>query len=149
MTRVFLALGSNVGERDRYLERAKVELQQRGVRIDHESEVRETEPFGVTDQPRFLNQVLQARWEGSPRELLAVAKEVERMVGRQPTFRWGPREIDVDILLFGTQTVSEPDLEIPHPGLRDRPFFREPLLELDPALAAWLDKEAQSRGVNH
>ena len=96
------------------------------------SHVIETEPYGVADQPRFLNQVLEIAWDGTPRELLQACKEVERLGGRTPTYRWGPREIDVDILWLEGVEVHEPDLEIPHPGLRLRPFVLEPLLELRP-----------------
>ena len=74
----------------------------------------------------------EAEWDGSPRELLATAKQVEDEVGRTPSFRWGPREIDVDILLFGDEHLAEPDLVIPHPGLRDRDFVLLPLAELRP-----------------
>jgi 2-amino-4-hydroxy-6-hydroxymethyldihydropteridine diphosphokinase len=100
------------------------------------SAVRETEPFGVTEQPRFLNQVVEVAWEGSARELLAAAKAVEAAVGRTPTYRWGPREIDVDVLLFGEESIAEPDLTVPHPGLWERPFVLEPLGELRPDLVA-------------
>jgi 2-amino-4-hydroxy-6-hydroxymethyldihydropteridine diphosphokinase len=83
--------------------------------------------------------VLEIEWTGSPQDLLAAAKAVEKAVGRKPSFRWGPREIDVDILLFGDQRVSAPGLEIPHPGLREREFVRRPLLELRPDLASILE----------
>jgi 2-amino-4-hydroxy-6-hydroxymethyldihydropteridine diphosphokinase len=102
--------------------------------------VEETEPFGVRDQPRFLNQVLEIEWEGSAHELLAAAKAAEREVGRRETYRWGPREIDVDILLFGDERIDEPDLQVPHPGLRERAFVREPLLRLRPDLASILER---------
>jgi 2-amino-4-hydroxy-6-hydroxymethyldihydropteridine diphosphokinase len=130
MTRALLALGSNLGDRRRQLAEARRLLEQHGVRMLRESSVLETEPFGVTDQPRFLNQVLEVEWPGTARQLLDVAKAVEREAGRKPTYRWGPRELDVDILLFGDQRVAEPDLEIPHPGLRDREFLRRLLDEL-------------------
>lgn len=90
----------------------------------------ETEPWGVTDQPRFLNQVLEVEWEGSPRQLLSVAKAVEREGGRKRTRRWGPRVIDVDILLFGSEQVSDRDLQIPHPRIAERPFVTAGLDEL-------------------
>lgn len=92
----------------------------------------ETEPWGVTDQPRFLNQVLEIDWPGSARELLRTAKTIEQEAGRTPTYRWGPREIDIDILLLGDQRIDEPDLKIPHPGLADREFVRVLLAELRP-----------------
>ena len=130
MTRALLALGSNLGDRRRQLAEARRLLEQHGVRMLRESSVLETEPFGVTDQPRFLNQVLEVEWPGTARQLLDVAKAVEREAGRKPTYRWGPRELDVDILLFGDQRVAEPDLEIPHRGLRDREFLRRLLDEL-------------------
>ena len=132
MTLVYLALGSNLGEREANLSEARQRLADHGARVLRASRVVESEPFGVTDQPRFLNQVVEAEWGGSPRELLLAAKQVEGEVGRTPSARWGPREIDVDILLFGDERLAEPDLVIPHPGLRERSFVREPLRELRP-----------------
>ncbi len=134
MTIAYLALGSNLGDRPEHLARARDLLAERGVRVLRSSSVIETEPFGVTDQPRFLNQVLEVEWRSGPRALLEVAKDVERQAGRTPSYRWGPREIDVDILLFGEERVDEPDLTIPHPGLRDREFVLRPLGELRPDL---------------
>jgi 2-amino-4-hydroxy-6-hydroxymethyldihydropteridine diphosphokinase len=141
VTVVYLGLGSNLGDRARHLAEARRLLAERGVAVRRASRVRETEPYGVTDQPRFLNQVLEVEWAGSPRELLTTAQAVERELGRTPTFRWGPRVIDVDILLFGDRTVREPDLVIPHPGL-GRPFVLVGLRELRPDLAAGLGPPA-------
>jgi 2-amino-4-hydroxy-6-hydroxymethyldihydropteridine diphosphokinase len=135
VTVAYLGLGSNVGDRERNLAEARRLLDERGARLLRASRVLETEPFGATDQPRFLNQVIEVEWDGTPRELLEAVKSIEVAVGRRPTYRWGPREIDVDILLFGDRTVREPDLVIPHPGLRERPFVLEPLSELRPDLA--------------
>jgi len=135
MTVAYLALGANVGDRARNLAEARRLLGERGAKLLRQSAVRETEPFGVTDQPRFLNQVIEVEWSGAPRELLDVTRAVEAAVGRKPTYRWGPREIDVDILLFGDEIVADPDLVIPHPGLRERDFVLEPLAELRPDLA--------------
>lgn len=134
MTVAYLSLGANVGDRARNLAEARRLLAERGARLLRVSAVRETEPFGVTEQPRFLNQVIEVEWAGGPRDLLAAARSVESAVGRTPTYRWGPREIDVDILLFGDETVADPDLVIPHPGLRERDFVRQPLAELRPDL---------------
>jgi len=130
MTIVYLGLGSNLGSRARNLSAARRRLRQKKVRIVRQSRVMETEPWGVFNQPRFLNQVVEADWQGTPRGLLRVAKSVEREGGRRPTRRWGPRVIDVDILLFGDQRVREPDLVIPHPRIAEREFVLESLAEL-------------------
>lgn len=95
-----------------------------------QSSVIETAPWGDVDQPRFLNQVVEVEWPGTPQRLLAAAKAVEREGGRTPTRRWGPRVIDVDILLFGGGRVSEGDLKIPHPGIKERQFVQDSLREL-------------------
>jgi len=130
VTVAYLGLGSNLGRRDRNLSAARRRLRQRGARILRRSSVIETEPWGVTDQPRFLNQVLEVDWQGSPRQLLRAAKAVEREGGRKPTRRWGARVIDVDILLFGSERLLEPDLQIPHPRIAERPFVLAGLKEL-------------------
>jgi 2-amino-4-hydroxy-6-hydroxymethyldihydropteridine diphosphokinase len=130
LTRVYLGLGSNLGTRARNLSAARRRLRQKGVRILRQSRVIETEPWGVAEQPKFLNQVVEGEWEGSPRRLLRAAKEVERQGGRRPTRRWGPRTIDVDILLFGSDRVKLRDLVIPHPRIAERPFVVQSLAEL-------------------
>ncbi len=131
MTTAYLGLGSNLGRRDRNLSAARRRLRQKGARILRRSSVAETEPWGVTDQPRFLNQVVEVVWEGSARQLLRVAKAVEREGGRRPGRRWGPRVIDVDILLFGNERIDEPGLVVPHPRLAERPFVLDSLRELE------------------
>jgi dihydroneopterin aldolase/2-amino-4-hydroxy-6-hydroxymethyldihydropteridine diphosphokinase len=114
----------------RNLSAARRRLRDKGVRILRRSQIIETEPWGVTDQPRFVNQVVEGDWQGSARGLLRVAKQVEREGGRVKTRRWGPRVIDVDILYFGDQQISQPDLVIPHPRIAERPFVQESLAEL-------------------
>jgi len=130
LTVAYLGLGSNLGRRARNLSAARRRLRQSGARILRQSRVIETEPWGVTDQPRFLNQALEVEWRGSALQLLKLAKAVEREGGRTASKRWGPRVIDVDILLFGTERISESRLEVPHPRLRERPFVIESLSEL-------------------
>lgn len=130
MTIAYLGLGSNLGRRDRNLSGARRRLRQKGAGILRQSRVIETEPWGVLEQPRFLNQVLEVDWRGTARQLLRAAKAVEREGGRKTTKRWGPRVIDVDILLFGSERVSEAGLEIPHPRIREREFVMEGLDEL-------------------
>ncbi len=129
-TVAFLGLGTNLGNRRRNLSAARRRLRQKGVRIVRQSSVIETAPWGDTDQPRFLNQVVEVEWAGTPRSLLWAAKAVEREGGRKATRRWGPRIIDVDILLFGDARVSDGDLQIPHPGIKERQFVQESLREL-------------------
>jgi 2-amino-4-hydroxy-6-hydroxymethyldihydropteridine diphosphokinase len=133
-TIAYLGLGSNLGNRRRNLSAARRRLRQKGARLVRQSSVIETEPWGDTDQPRFLNQVVEVEWAGTPRSLLATAKAVEREGGRKPTRRWGPRVIDVDILLFGDERVSDGDLQIPHPGIKDRQFVQASLRELGVAV---------------
>src|SRR5437588_9933024 len=117
MTIAYLGLGSNVGDRAHNLGRARDLLDEGGARVVRASSIIETEPWGVVDQAPFLNQVLQVEWHRGPRALLRTAKSVEAGAGRTATYRWGPREIDVDILLFDDLVVSEPDLQIPHPRM--------------------------------
>ena len=130
MTVAYLGLGTNLGSRARNLSAARRRLRQKGARILRQSHVIETEPWGDTDQPRFLNQVLEVEWPGTARQLFAAGKAVEREGGRRPTRRWGPRVIDVDLLLFGHERISDRDLEVPHPGIEQRSFVLESLREL-------------------
>jgi 2-amino-4-hydroxy-6-hydroxymethyldihydropteridine diphosphokinase len=131
MTRVLLALGSNLGDRDAYLAAAREALAKGGVALVNESRVAETEPVGITDQPRFLNQVLEGDTTLEPRALLERIKGIEQQLGRQPRERWGPREIDIDILRYDNRTVAEPGLHIPHPELENRPFLLELISEME------------------
>jgi 2-amino-4-hydroxy-6-hydroxymethyldihydropteridine diphosphokinase len=98
------------------------------------SELRETEPVGVIEQPRFLNGAAALETSLSARELLDLLLEVERTLGRVRDERWGPRLIDLDLLLYGAETIDEPGLDLPHPRLHERRFALEPLAELDPEL---------------
>ena len=119
-TRVFVGLGSNLGDRELNLRRALVRLEQLGsVRV---SSFRETDPVGVTDQPKFLNAAAELATDLSPRELLERLLEIERELGRDRATerRWGPRVIDLDLLLFGEEAIDEPGLTVPHPRLADR-----------------------------
>jgi len=130
LTIAYLGLGSNLGRRDRNLSAARRRLRQKGARIVRQSRVIETEPWGVLDQPLFLNQVVEVDWAGSARQLLRAAKAVEREGGRTATRRWGPRVIDVDILLFDAEDIDEPGLQVPHPRIRERDFVMKGLREL-------------------
>jgi 2-amino-4-hydroxy-6-hydroxymethyldihydropteridine diphosphokinase len=105
-----------------------------GVDVLAVSELRETEPVGVIDQPHFLNGAAALETSLSARELLDLLLEVERTLGRVRDERWGPRLIDLDLLLYGAETIDEPGLDVPHPRLHERRFALEPLAELDPEL---------------
>jgi 2-amino-4-hydroxy-6-hydroxymethyldihydropteridine diphosphokinase len=132
----FLALGSNLAGEGSIVDNLRSacwELaENQSLRIAAVSSVYQSKPWGVADQPEFLNAVVQAETLLSPRELLGFVKEIEFRLGRRPTRRWGPRLIDIDLLLYGMQEVREPDLHIPHPYLLDRDFAFIPLLELAP-----------------
>ncbi len=135
----YLALGSNVGDRLANLRQAVHLLSSTpGISVLRTAGVYETEPVGVHDQPWFLNSVVEVSTELSPGELLAAVKGVERSVGRTPTFRWGPREIDVDILLYQGVQVAGEELTIPHSRMRERLFVLLPLRDLCPD---WRDAE--------
>ena len=131
MTRVWLALGSNLGDRAGYLRAAREALPDAGITMVQASRVAETDPVGIRDQPRFLNQVLEVETSLEPRPLLDAVKAVEQQLGRVTRERWGPREIDIDILRYDGRTVDEPGLHIPHPELPNRPFLLDLLQELD------------------
>lgn len=131
-TTAYLALGSNLGDRLEHLRAAVRELEARqGVDVVRSSRVYETEPVGPP-QPAYLNAVVQVDTTLTPRELLESALGVEDSLGRVRAERWGPRTIDVDILVYDEQTVDEPDLVIPHPRMHERGFVLVPLGELDP-----------------
>jgi 2-amino-4-hydroxy-6-hydroxymethyldihydropteridine diphosphokinase len=130
VTIAYLGLGANLGDREGSLRRA-AEL----IRARRLSTIRETEPWGVVDQPLFLNAVAELEWEGSARALLDRLLDVERELGRvRDGSRWGPRTIDLDLLVFGAETIDEPGLSVPHPRLDERLFVLEPLAELAPDL---------------
>jgi len=132
--RAYVGLGSNLGDRDATLRRALEHLARR-VDVVAVSSFRDTEPWGLTDQPRFLNAVAAVETELSPRDLLDTLLAIEQELGRaRDGSRWGPRTIDLDLLLFGSLELDEPGLTVPHPSLHERRFALEPLAELDPEL---------------
>ena len=130
-SRVWLALGSNLGDRAGYLRAAVEALPDAGITLVRASRVAETEPVGVRDQPRFLNQVLEVETSLEPRPLLNAVKSIEQHLGRRDRVRWGPREIDIDILRYDSRTVDEPGLHIPHPELENRPFLLDLLKDIE------------------
>ena len=127
----YIALGSNLGDREGYLSRARAAIDELPhTRIVRASSVEETLPLGGLDQPPYLNQMIAVETTLAPRELLARLHELEVREGRRRDTRWGSRTIDLDIVCFDQQTVNEPDLQVPHPGLETREFWRRELAEL-------------------
>jgi 2-amino-4-hydroxy-6-hydroxymethyldihydropteridine diphosphokinase len=136
MPLAYIGLGANLGERDATIRRAVSLLSAaEGVALRRLSTLRETEPVGVVDQPRFLNGAVEIETTLGPRDLLALLLAIERELGRERSgMRWGPRTIDLDLLLYGNQEIAERGLRVPHPHLHERRFVLEPLAELDPDL---------------
>lgn len=135
MTVAYVGLGSNLGKREETLRRAVDLLRSaEGVQVLAVSELRETEPVGVLDQPPFLNGAVAVETERPPRDLMELLLEIERSLGRTRGERWGPRTVDLDLLVYGDEIVDEPGLHVPHPRLHERRFALEPIAELAPGL---------------
>jgi 2-amino-4-hydroxy-6-hydroxymethyldihydropteridine diphosphokinase len=129
---VYIGLGSNLGDRAANLRAARERIAAPDLRVLRESSIYETAPRDVEDQPWFLNQVIECETDLFPRQLLARLQKIERAMGRKRRIAKGPREIDLDILLYGEAVVKSPELEVPHPRLSERRFVLEPLAELVP-----------------
>lgn len=134
MTTAYIGIGSNVGDRAGFCRRAVESLTlSEGVTVVKVSSLYETAPLGGPPQRSFINLVAKVETDLDPRGLLEVCKQLEQRMGREPSdIRWGPRVVDLDILLYGSEKVSEPDLEIPHARLKERRFALVPLLEIEP-----------------
>ena len=131
---VFLALGANLGNPKDQIERGIMSLNDHGVNVIARSSWFETEPVGMDDQPWFLNLVARASTLLDPYELLTICQQIEKWVGRIPSVRFGPRHLDIDILLYGDELIESEELTIPHPRMRERRFVLIPLLEIAPEL---------------
>jgi len=131
MAEVFIALGSNLGDRAANLRDAEAALAP-AVAVRARSSVHETEPQYVADQPAFLNMVVIGQTNLQPRELLEHLKKIEKNLGRKPSHRFGPRLIDLDLLYHGDNVVNESDLVVPHPRIAERAFVLLPMAEIAP-----------------
>jgi 2-amino-4-hydroxy-6-hydroxymethyldihydropteridine diphosphokinase len=134
MQTVYLLLGSNVGDRMDYLKKASISIESKIGKIVKKSQVYETEPWGEKEQDDFLNIVLEIQTKLNPTTTLEKIKEIESLLEREETYKWGPREIDIDILFFGDEMISEVNLTIPHPFIHERKFTLVPLSEIAPDL---------------
>ncbi|TET54421.1 MAG: 2-amino-4-hydroxy-6-hydroxymethyldihydropteridine diphosphokinase [Actinobacteria bacterium] len=137
MANIFLGLGTNIGDKRANLKQAISELKKNKVEIEKISSVYETEPIGVKEQGWFYNMVIKAQTDLSPEELLFSIKNIEKEMGREAAKRWGPRLIDIDLLLYDDLSLKETfngniELELPHPEIKNRAFVIVPLLEIEP-----------------
>ncbi len=134
MTISYIGVGSNVGDRASFCREAVASLDAAsGVAVQRASSLYETAPLGGPPQRSFVNLVVRIETDLDPRALLEVCQHIEHQLGREPSeIRWGPRVVDLDILLYGDEKLNEPDLEIPHPRIAQRRFVLVPLLEIDP-----------------
>jgi len=134
MTTVYIALGTNVGNREHNLRAAIRLLAEAGIRILRISSIYETEPVDYLEQPWFLNAVLEAQTGLPARDLLRELRSIESTMGSKKAFAKGPRLMDLDILLYGTDAIATPDLQVPHPRMLQRRFVLVPLAEIAPHL---------------
>ncbi|TWI53200.1 2-amino-4-hydroxy-6-hydroxymethyldihydropteridine diphosphokinase [Halalkalibacter nanhaiisediminis] len=139
----FIALGSNIGDRAGYLEQGIALLaDHKDIELIKRSSIYETEPVGYVEQQSFLNMVIKVQTSLYPSELLAVTQSIELQCGRKRDIRWGPRTIDLDILLFDQENMEVENLTIPHPRMWERAFVIVPLMELEPNL--YVEQRGQS-----
>jgi len=134
MITVYIALGTNVGEREANLLQALRLLPESGVHIRRVSSIYETEPVDYLDQEWFLNAVLEGETEMDALDLLSALRVIEARMGSKKAFAKGPRKIDLDILLYGNETIDTPELQVPHPRMLERKFVLIPLAEIAPNL---------------
>ena len=129
---IYIALGSNLGNRENNLKEALRLLEQKGIQIITVSDFITTRPYGVTDQPEFLNAVAEVKTDQSPVELLHSLLKIEQEMGRKRLRRWGERNIDLDLLLYDDQIIDLPELKVPHPDMENRDFVLGPLAQIAP-----------------
>ncbi|HBP64913.1 MAG TPA: 2-amino-4-hydroxy-6-hydroxymethyldihydropteridine diphosphokinase [Desulfosporosinus sp.] len=132
--KAFLGLGSNLGDRAHYLEEAVTALSSPVLKIEATSRIYETEPWGLLDQPLYWNLVIKIETSLEPLELLHVCQEIERQLGRERKQHWGPRTIDIDLLIYDNIVSDSEELILPHPYLEERAFVLVPLREIAPEL---------------
>lgn len=133
MVKVFVGLGSNLGDRKGYfLQVIELFEKEPSLEITKISSIYESKPEGLINQPDFYNSVIELKTSISAQELFAFFRTIEQLLGREWNLKWGPRTIDLDILLYGNEVIKEPNLEVPHPRMTERSFVLVPLLEIAP-----------------
>ena len=132
---VYLALGSNIGDRIKHLREGLSALKNSpNFKLETCSNIYETSPIGEVVQPRFLNAVCKGHWKGPPSQLLLDVQKIEHVCGRQRQIHWGPRTLDIDLLLFGDRVINTEKLTVPHPFMTERDFVLIPLCQIEPEL---------------
>jgi 2-amino-4-hydroxy-6-hydroxymethyldihydropteridine diphosphokinase len=134
MIKTYLLLGSNMGNREAFLSKALTEIDAKIGKIIKKSKTYQTEPWGEKEQEDFLNIAVEIETKLKPKKILEKIHEIEKLLDREETYKWGPREIDIDILFYGEEMISEVDLTIPHPFIHERKFTLIPLSEIAPEL---------------
>jgi 2-amino-4-hydroxy-6-hydroxymethyldihydropteridine diphosphokinase len=134
MIKTYLLLGSNMGNREAFLSKALTEIDTKIGKIIKKSKTYQTEPWGEKEQEDFLNIAVEIETKLKPKKILEKIQEIEKLLDREETYKWGPREIDIDILFYGEEMISEVDLTIPHPFIHERKFTLIPLSEIAPEL---------------
>ena len=129
---IYIALGTNLGNKENNLKEALRLLTVKGITVSRVSDFIVTKPYGVTDQPDFLNAVAEIETDKSPTELLHILLQIEREMGRKRIRRWGERNIDLDLLLYHDLVIDLPDLKVPHPDMQNRDFVLRPLVQIAP-----------------
>lgn len=132
MNTAYIAIGSNIGDRQKAMQDALKLIEKEGIKVKKVSNFYETPPYGYTDQPPFLNGAIEVQTTLSARELLKTLLSIEKDLGRVRKFKWGPRIIDLDIIFFNNEIYNEPDLIIPHPDMQNRSFVLTPLNDICP-----------------
>lgn len=132
--KAYLSLGSNLGDRNANLQGAMKELEETGVQIAAVSQIYVTEPWGGVEQPEFWNLAVEIETTLDPLELLKICQDIELSLGRERSIHWGPRTIDIDILLYDNRVSNTPELTLPHPHMEKRAFVLSPLREIAPEL---------------
>lgn len=134
MHTAYIGIGSNMGSKEENCRNAVKLLIEKGIKVTTLSSGIKTEPWGVSDQPEFVNMAIRIETGLEPEDLLELLKKIEKNMGRRPAIRWGPRVIDLDILFYDDLVLKTPVLEIPHQGIKDRYFVLKPLEEIAPRL---------------
>lgn len=132
MNEVYIAFGSNIGDRYEIVKKALELIEKNKMKIVKISNIYETEPYGYKDQPPFLNGAILVETELSCREVLNTLLDIEKQLGRERIIRWGPRTIDLDIIFYNSEVYNEEDLKVPHPDMHNRDFVLKPICDINP-----------------